>query len=347
MSAALIVRSAGPGLSVQDRGRPGWLAEGLSRGGAADLLALAEGAALLRQPADCAALEMAGIGGTFEAEGDLVVALTGAPMRATLDGAPVVWSASHALRAGQRLVIGAAEAGVYGYLHVAGGFATPLRMGSRAAHLTAGIGAPVAAGERLPVGAASGEAASGGARPGLVLEAADRFRGGTVRIVPSAQTGLFSPEDRTRFAATDFVRDTRGNRQGVRLVHDGAPFAAAGQLNILSEIIVPGDIQMTGDGTPYVLLPECQTMGGYPRIGTVVPDDLPIVAQAAPGTKLRFRFIGLDEALADYRQRRQGAAARLAAAIRPLVRDPAEMADLLSYQLVGGVTAGDDLHEEE
>lgn len=342
MSAALIVRSAGPGPSVQDRGRPGWLAEGLSRGGAADPLALAEGATLLRQPVDCAALEMAGIGGTFEADGDLVLALTGAPMRATLDGAPVVWNATHALRAGQRLVIGAAEAGVYGYLHVAGGFATPLRMGSRAAHLTAGLGAPVAAGERLPVGAPSGAA-----RPGLVLDAADRFRGGTVRIVPSAQTGLFSPEDRARFAATDFVRDTRGNRQGVRLVHDGAPFAAAGQLNILSEIIVPGDIQMTGDGTPYVLLPECQTMGGYPRIGTVVPDDLPLVAQAAPGTRLRFRFVGLDEALADYRQRRQGEAARLAAGVRPLVRDPAGMADLLSYQLVGGVTAGDDLGEGE
>ncbi len=342
MSAALVVRSAGPGLSVQDRGRPGWLAEGLSRGGAADPLALTEGAALLRQPVDRAALEMAGIGGTFEAEGDLVVAFTGAPMRVALDGVPLVWNASHALRAGQRLAIGAAEAGVYGYLHVAGGFATPLRMGSRAAHLTAGIGGPVAAGERLPVGAASG-----GARPGLLLDAADRFRGGTVRIVPSAQTGLFSPEAQARFAATDFVRDTRGNRQGVRLVHDGAPFAAAGQLNILSEIIVPGDIQMTGDGTPYVLLPECQTMGGYPRIGTVVPDDLPVVAQAAPGTRLRFRFVGLDEALADYRQRRQGEAARHAAAIRPLVRDPADMADLLSYQLVGGVTAGDDLNEEE
>ncbi|WP_347312543.1 biotin-dependent carboxyltransferase family protein [Defluviimonas sp. SAOS-178_SWC] len=342
MSAALMVRTAGPGMTIQDRGRPGWLAEGLSRGGAADLLALAEGAALLRQPADCAALEMAGIGGTFEAEGDLVVALTGAPMRALLDGAPLVWNASHALRTGQRLVIGAAESGVYGYLHVAGGFATPLRLGSRAAHLTVGLGAPVAAGERLPVGVMSH-----GARPGLLIEVADRFRGGTVRIVPSAQTALFATEDRQRLAATDFVRDTRGNRQGVRLVHDGEPFAGAGQLNILSEIIVPGDIQMTGDGTPYVLLPECQTMGGYPRIGTVVPDDLPIVAQAAPGTRLRFRFVDLDEALAEYRQRREGEARRLAAAIRPLLRDPAAMTDLLSYQLVGGVTAGDDLNEED
>ncbi|PKP73603.1 MAG: urea amidolyase [Alphaproteobacteria bacterium HGW-Alphaproteobacteria-6] len=338
---ALRVLSAGPGVTVQDRGRPGWLGYGLSRGGAADALALAEGAALLGQSGDLAALEMAGFGGTFEAEADMVIALTGAPMRAAAAGARLRWNATHHLRAGQRLVIGAAEAGVYGYLHLAGGIAVPEVMGSRAAHLTAGLGAPVAAGDRLPVG--EGRAA----RAGLGLDPADRFHGGRLRIVASAQTALFSPAERARFEATGFTRDARGNRQGVRLTHDGAPFRAEGQLSILSEIIVPGDVQMTGEGTPYVLLPECQTMGGYPRIGTVVPDDLAVVAQAGPGARLGFRFVGLDEALADWRRARAGEAARLAAAIRPLVRDPAEMADLLSHQLIGGVTAGDDLGEEE
>lgn len=337
---ALCVLAAGPGVTVQDLGRPGWLAQGLSRGGAADPLALAEGAALLGQGEDCAALEMAGFGGVFEAAGEMVIALTGAPMRVRLDGAPVVWGATHLLRKGQRLDIGAAEAGVYGYLHVAGGIATPEIMGSRSAHLTAGIGAAVAAGDCLPVGAAPP------ARAGLGIDVADRFSGGTVRIVASAQTTLFSAAERARFEATDFTRDPRANRQGVRLRHEGAPFRAEGQLSILSEIIVPGDVQMTGEGTPYVLLPECQTMGGYPRIGTVVPDDLPIVAQSGPGARLRFRFVSHEEALADWRRARAGAAARLAARVRPLVRDPARMADLLSYQLVGGVTAGDDLNEE-
>jgi len=339
---ALRVLSAGPGVTVQDHGRPGWLGYGLSRGGAADALALAEGAALLGQDEDCAALEMAGVGGTFEAEADMVIALTGAPMRASAAGARLRWNATHHLRAGQRLVIGAAEAGVYGYLHVAGGIATPKLMGSRAAHLTAGLGAPVAAGDRLPVG--PGPAA---ARAGRALDPADRFHGGRLRIVASAQTALFAPAERARFEAAEFTRDARGNRQGVRLTHDGAPFRAEGQLSILSEIIVPGDVQMTGEGTPYVLLPECQTMGGYPRIGTVVPDDLPVIAQAGPGARLHFRFVDLAEALADYRRARAGAAARLAAAVRPLVRDPAAMADLLSHQLVGGVTAGDDLERGE
>lgn len=338
---ALMVRAAGPGVTVQDQGRAGWLAFGLSRGGAADLLALAEGAALLGQDAGLAVVEMAGFGGSFEATGKIVIALTGAPMRATLDGVPLAWNTSHALTAGARLDIGAAEVGVYGYLHVAGGLMLPEVMGSRSTHLTAGLGAPLAAGDRLPVGS------HGEARAGLTMGVEARFSGGTVRVVPSAQTELFSTTELARFEATAFTRDARGNRQGVLLVPEGAGFDAPAQLSILSEIIVPGDIQVAGDGAPYVLLPECQTMGGYPRIGTVVPDDLPRVAQAAPGTRLRFRFLTRDEALADHRRRAAGQASRLRAAIRPLIRDPAEISDLLAYQLVGGVTAGDDLNEED
>ncbi|MCB2137210.1 MAG: urea amidolyase [Rhodobacteraceae bacterium] len=337
MSRALLVRSVGPGVTVQDLGREGFLAFGLSRGGAADCLAIAEGAVLLGQSGHLAALEMAGQGGRFEAEGDVRIALTGAPMRATIDGAAVQWNASHMLKAGQVISIGAVTEGTYGYLHVGGGIATMPVLGSRSTQLTAGIGSLVRAGARLPIGAEEHE----GGATGLGLAVEDRFNGGRVRCVPSAQTGRFSAETRTRFEATEFVRDLRGNRQGVRLNHGSAPFTAEGQLSIPSEIIVPGDIQIIGDGTPYVLLPECQTMGGYPRIGTVVPDDLPIVAQADPGVTLTFEFVTVDDALHWHRRNRQ-TVDELRKGLQRLVRDPRDMRDLLSYQLIGGVTSGDD-----
>jgi allophanate hydrolase len=127
MTRALIVHRAGPGVSVQDKGRPGYLAFGLSRGGAADRLALAEGAALLGQSDTLAALELPGMGGEFEATEDMRIALTGAPMRASIEGERVVWNASHMLPRGARLSIGAVEAGAYGYLHLGGGIATPER----------------------------------------------------------------------------------------------------------------------------------------------------------------------------------------------------------------------------
>lgn len=327
--SGLIVHRISPLASLQDKGRPGYLKQGLSRGGAADRLALGEGAALLGQGAGLAALEMAGAGGEFEATGDLRIALSGAPMPAAIDGAAIAWNASHALQAGQRLSIGAAQIGVYGYLHLGGGIDAPVFLGSRSAHLLAGIGGLVQPGDCLTCGRDADGAT------GLVLAVADRFRGGTVRVVPSVQTGLFAPDVLQRFQDTTFTRGPRANRMGVEMLSPGDGFTATGQLDILSEVIVPGDIQMTGDGLPFVLLPECQTTGGYPRIATVIPCDMPLVAQAPSGAPVTFEFVTLDQALAALAQY-QSALAGLQKSCRPLIRDVADIADLMSYQLISG-----------
>ncbi|MEP2027743.1 MAG: urea amidolyase [Paracoccaceae bacterium] len=336
MNATLKVIQAGPSVLIQDMGRPGYIGVGLSMGGAADRLALSEGAAILGQDVGCAALELGGFGGVFEATTHLRFALTGAPMQADIDGQPVLRNSSHDLWPGQCLTIGAARAGVYGYLHLGGGLNTPQILGSRSAHLGAGIGKPVVAGDFLDVGPDDRLE-----QTGFVLDIADRFAGGTVRMVESAQTRQFADAELKRFQTVAFRRDPRGNRQGVRLAAEGAPFAVEAGLKILSEVIVPGDIQITGDGAPYVLLSECQTTGGYPRIGTVIPEDLPLVAQTAPGTVLRFELIGLDAALKAHKAAREEMAG-LARRVRPLIRDPHDISDLLAYQLISGATAGDD-----
>ncbi|MBY6141214.1 urea amidolyase [Leisingera daeponensis] len=335
MTGTLTVLRAGPGVTVQDLGRPGWLEYGVSRGGAADRLALAEGAALLGQGADLAAVEMAGMGGEFQADSDLRIALTGAPMRASIDGAAVAWNASHLLPAGARLVIGAAQSGSYGYLHVGGGIQTPEHLGARSAHLAAGIGAPLAEGDVLETGPDSGRTT------GLGLAPDDRFEGGTVRVVASLQTSLFPQAELARFERTAFRRSARGNRMGVPVESDGEGFRPDGARTVVSEVITPGDIQVTGDGTPYVLLAESQTTGGYPRIGTVLPCDLPLLAQAAAGAELHFRFIPLEEAVELERaeaERREG----LRGQCYPLIRDPRTMTNLLSYQLISGAIAGEE-----
>ncbi len=334
MTGQLVVHQAGPSVSVQDLGRPGNLAFGLSPGGAADRLAHIEGAVLLGQGLDCASLEMAGFGGEFELTADGCIALTGAPMMAKLDGQPLVWNASHSVLAGQRLSIGSVTAGMYGYLHIAGGIDAPAFLGSRAAHLASGIGALLRAGDELPLGAADGSG-----RAGMKITVADRFSGGVVRVLPSVQTALFPAETLARFEATDFAPTSRRNRQGVQMHFDGAPFAAGAQLTILSENMIAGDIQMTGVGEPFVLLPECQTTGGYPRIATVIPDDLPKVAQASPATPIRFVFVTHEAALKAHRPPERYRL-DVRATLQPLIRDPRNIPDLLGYQLISGAITG-------
>lgn len=335
MSATLTIQSCGPAVTVQDLGRTGFLAQGMTRGGAADVEALHEGAALLGQPPKLAALEMVGMGGSFSSSADLRIALTGAPMTATIDDAPIAWTASHVLPAGALLKIGGARSGSYGYLHIGGGIDTPVMMGARAAHLSAGLGRALTAGDELPLGRDKGSTT------GMTLNIDNRFDGGAIRITTSMQTEQFDQPTRERFTSTVFRRDARGNRMGVRIDHDGAPFISADQLTILSDVIVPGDIQIAGDGAPFVLMCECQTTGGYPRIGTVLPSDMARVAQAPAGAALSFQFVDLEEARA-IEQRATTARAALAKSITPLLRDPHSIRDLLSYQLISGAISATD-----
>ncbi len=333
MSRELIVHKSGPGVSVQDQGREGFVTFGLSRGGATDRLALAEGAALLGQSTDLAVIEMVGIGGTFEATEDTRIALTGAPMRATLDGEPLLWNASHLLPAGGQLIIGAATAGVYGYLSLGGGLACPATLGSQSTHFAAGLGTAIPEGASLPIGSDPRW------QVGLGISPEPRFTGGIVRVVPSLQTHLFSEGERVRFEASVFRRDARGNRMGVRLMPDGEGFHTSEGLTILSEVIVPGDIQITGDGTPFVLLFESGTTGGYPRIGSVLPSDMPKMVQTPVGAELRLSFVTLEDAVEIEKRAARDTVSYLKSAA-PLVRDPREMSDLLAYNLVGGVIDG-------
>lgn len=324
---SVFVEKAGPAISIQDLGRAGGLGQGLSRGGAADRLGFMDGAVLFDQARSCAAIEMPGLGGTFSFTEPTRFALSGARMRAMLDGALIEWNASHLALPGMRLEIGAAEEGVYGYLHFGGGLMTDEELGGRGFHRIAGLGKLTQAGDTLPVGADTHLDA-----PPMRLPARPKGSG-PLRVMPGPQSDLFSNEMRTKFEATSFVRSPRANRQGVRLDHDGAPFTSEGQLTLVSDFICEGDIQMTGDGTPFVLLAECQTMGGYPRIGTVVPVDLPRVAQAVSGEILTMQFISTEEAEKLWQSDEAYMKSR-SNAKTPRIRDPREMADLLSYELV-------------
>lgn len=331
----LILHQTSAGLTVQDMGRPGQLAQGLSRAGAADPLALIEAAALLNLPAPVSALEMPMMGGVFEATAPTRIALTGAQMQASVNGTPVAWNTSLTLTPGDRLTIGPARKGLYGYLTPAGGFDTAIVMGGQGTHLTAGIGAALTAGAQLPLHDDPSPDA-----PPIILRPDDRLGGGPVRTMPGPQTNLFDQPTRDRFFTTAFTRSATGNRQGARFDFDGAAFNSNTK-SLASDVIQPGDIQLTGDGIPYVLLTECQTMGGYPRIGTVIPADLPRVAQATPSTSLTFQQITVEQADALW-QPASDTLKALRKRVQPLRRDPHDIPDLLAYQLIGGMIRGDE-----
>jgi biotin-dependent carboxylase-like uncharacterized protein len=260
----ITILRCGPLTTLQDAGRFGMLRHGISASGPMDGGAFtAAGAALPR--AGTTAIEFTQ-GLAFEADGPLLVAT------------PEV----REIKAGDRVELPPA-AGNYGYVRFDREMEIAPVLGSRSTNVTVGLGGykgrALKAGDRIAFGAPG--------KPSPAPEAA--ATDGPLRIVWGLHADLFDPELRRRFIEASFRVTTSLDRMGVRLDDPAGLFRDQKRLTLVSDAIVPGDIQILGDGTPIVLMRDHQPTGGYPRIATIVSADLDRFAQMRPGTELRFR----------------------------------------------------------
>jgi antagonist of KipI len=136
-----------------------------------------------------------------------------------------------------------------------------------------------------------------------------------VRFVDGAHTHQLTPDSRDALSASRFRISSSSDRMGYRL--EGATIALQHPVEMLSEAVAFGTVQLPPGGAPIVLMADRQTTGGYPRIGEVASVDLPLVAQLKPGDTLRFVSISLEEAERLYLAREQDLAqARVGIALR-------------------------------
>ena len=330
MKSRLEVLNIGPAATIQDLGRQGYLAYGLSASGVSDRDALHEGAAILQQDVSCAVLEMCMVGGRFRVHGDIRATVTGARMPIRVGQKSYPMNTSFLLRDGDVLDIGICEDGIFGYLHLGGGIEVPKVLGSRATHLFASIGTTLQPGQWLEIGEDPISFAE------LQLDAQTRGGGGTLRFVRSFQTDLFGEQNIQRFVSTKFYKTERANRMGVGLEFEGEGFRTENQLHILSEVITVGDVQMTGDGQPFILMQECQSTGGYPRIGTVLAPDLVKVAQSRTGAEFEFELVSYSDAR-DILRAQESIWLSLPQKLQHVHRALETIDNLLEYNLIDGV----------
>jgi antagonist of KipI len=114
---------------------------------------------------------------------------------------------------------------------------------------------------------------------------------------------MFEQEAGRAFLETGFTISAQADRMGVRL--EGAELTRKNKRELLSEAVAPGTVQVANDGQPILLLGDCQTIGGYPKIAHVITVDLPIAAQLWPGDAVRFREVSLAEAQNLLREREE------------------------------------------
>lgn len=335
------VLKPGPMSSLQDLGRHGHQRFGVIVGGAMDEWSHRVANALAGNDRDEATLEITLMGPSLAFERDALIAIAGADLSPRVGDAPLPMATPVLLRAGAQLDFGRRAWGCRAYLAVHGGFAVEPVMGSRSTYLRAGFGGfegrALRKGDLLPVGAEDPQAACpalarrlretgaafaapGDASPAPPAgsfspdEASLAPRAATfappahpalgrerVRFVAGQQWDAFTREAQERLESEAFVVDANSDRMGYRL--DGPGLALVSPLEMISEGVAFGTVQVPPDGNPIVLMADRQTAGGYPKIAAIASVDLPMVAQAVPRQALRFERIALAHAQRLYLER--------------------------------------------
>jgi len=297
MQGRLRVLRAGPGATIQDGGRFGYLRYGMTPAGPMDWTAFRTANFALGNNDRAAAIEVTSGGlETVCEDAPLWIAFAGGAFVWRRDGVELPKAARIRLEPGETLTARAGDFGAFAYLAVAGGFDTPVVMGSRSTHMRSGMGGiegrMLTAGDFLPAAAPVRE------RGGAIFEAMidapwlDRDPG-PFRVVLGPQDDYFAPDSLSTFFAGTLTLTPAADRMAYRF--DGPDIFHARSYDIVSDGIALGAIQIPGDKKPLVLMADRQPTGGYPKLGHVARADIGRLAQLRPGETCRFRKVSVAE----------------------------------------------------
>jgi antagonist of KipI len=288
--------------SVQDLGRTGYRQFGVSLAGALDVFALRVANLLAGNDESAAGLEITFGGLQLQFADERIVAWCGGDFDVQIESRSLPAGHATRLQACEELKFGRSQIGCRSWLAISGGVDVPIVLGSRSTDLRANFGG--FGGRALR----DGDVLQLGARPGSPIPATERVSSWSaskpwsqtavstpvLRFVRGAAWDLFNDVTIQRFTSEAFAVSTDSDRMGVRL--NGPELRRDNAIDLISEAVAPGTIQVPSSGKPILLLGDCQTIGGYPKIAHVVTVDLGIAAQLRAGDHVRFSEVSLADA---------------------------------------------------
>jgi biotin-dependent carboxylase-like uncharacterized protein len=331
--ARFVVASAGPLVTYQDRGRPGLLRYGVPPSGPMDRGAFEIANAAVGNAGGATAVEISMGGLALDCvEGAVTISLAGGGFQVAIDGQSQSSWILATLRAGSRLTIRPGAWGSWTYLAFAGALKAKSWLGSCSTHASSCLGGgKLVAGQQLEVEDAALREERTGETP-----CPDWSRPRSeIQIVLGPQDRFFAKETLEMLVAEKFALTDVYDRMGVRLCGPALPLTAP--LDMPSEPISRGSIQVNGDGVATILLADHQTTGGYPRIATVVSAQIDGLVQQRSRTPIS--FVGVTPAVAIESARSQHLTQqRFLAKLREA---PTTLAyRLMSANLIDGVVSG-------
>lgn len=295
-----------PGLltSVQDLGRYGHSDLGVGHSGPMDVSSSRLANALVGNAPQCGVLEVTLLGPTLQFDRDALIAVTGARMSMQVDGVSIPLWRPVFLPAGSVFRMQGMALGARSYLAIAGGWLTRSMLQSVSVDINAGIGRPLQMDDELPFGPCAPPPWLGARKAlawppwSLAMDRGERAADLPFRIVKGAHFSALTERSQQQIVSQAFELAVDSNRVGYRL--SGCALSLQQPLELISEAVDFGTMQLPPSGAPIILMAEHPTTGGYPRIAQVIAADLSRLGQCRPGDALRFSAVTVAQAQQAY-----------------------------------------------
>jgi 5-oxoprolinase (ATP-hydrolysing) subunit C len=346
MEPILQIDSAGVQSTVQDRGRWGAQEQGVPICGTVVPHWMEIANALVGNEANTPGIEFQILGPSISVkEGPVKIAVCGdvsieilTESNAGLQTRKVSAWRSFTLTPNDKLIVGAIKNTKGGFLAVSGGIKVSPFLGSASTYMRSFLGGfegrSLRVGDQLTLGE---NAVERSCESDKLCPSPPILEQTPIRVVLGPQAEYFGEKAIKAFLETPFVISQNSDRMGARLEGEILSHKAEFGSEIISEGVVPGSIQVPGNGQPIILLNDGQTVGGYPKIATVVSADLHRVANALPGTQLHFAEMTAHEACLLARSEKE----KIQKTIKSIVIAPADgyinLKALYETNLISGV----------
>jgi len=346
MKGTLEIISPGFQSFIQDKGRTGFQEFGIPICGSVTPHWMELGNHLIGNAANDAGIEFRVLGPTLKAVDQPVKLVVCANVEieivsrgeAEVHTHKVSGWRSFTLNPDEEAKICALEQTVSGFIAVSGGVDVKPVMGSRSTYVRSELGGLdggfLKPGDCVKLGGKSIKLAGEADKilPSPPIGTVDR-----VRVVQGPQEDFFEPATLAQFFENTYTISKQSDRMGARL--EGLPLHHKKDKGsqIISDGVTPGAIQVPGNGQPIVLLNDGQTVGGYPKIATVISTDLHLIANSLPGTQFRFEAVSAHEACLIARQSREELERMKQSVVSASANGFINLKTLYESNLIGGV----------
>ena len=274
-----------PGLfsTIQDLGRYGYLKYGVPLSGNMDKYASKMGNLILNNPVNAAVLEITQMGPKLKFNATAQVVITGANLSPEINKVPVANNSVYFINSGNVLSFGKRKSGCRAYLSIKGGFKTSENLGSKSWYEGISDFSKLATGMKLDFESTSFSNYNPKAAVKINSEYLNQKE---LRVFPGPEYHLLSEKEKVLLASTEFSVDKNNNRMGIQLQER----IENNLIPIITGPVIPGTVQLTPLGNQIILMRDCQTTGGYPRILQLSDEAMNIISQKVLGDKILFKL---------------------------------------------------------